>query len=97
MDRKEIYNLEFPDYCKEFNIFGYVFKRVDDYEERVKRLQHLVSGVDEYSIKANTGTHNITSFVERPIKEKKAVLPWAKNSATALDDILLFLRNEMYF
>jgi len=91
MNKKNVCNLEFPDYCKKFNIEGYVFKRVDNYEERVKSLQHLVTAYSEYSISINTGTHNITAFVEIPAKEKKAVLPWAKNNAAALDDILLLL------
>jgi len=91
MSKKSIYNLEFPEYCKELDIFGYVFKRVDEYEERLKSLQNLPGGVGEYSIDTNTGTHNITAFVEIPTKEKRAVLPWAENNAPALDDILLLL------
>lgn len=91
MNTKKIYNLEFPIYCKKLNIGGYVFRRVEDYERQVKSLQHLTTSLSEYSISANTGAHNITAFVDLPIKEKKAVFPWDKNSATALDDILLLL------
>ncbi|OYD17569.1 hypothetical protein CH333_00120 [candidate division WOR-3 bacterium JGI_Cruoil_03_44_89] len=91
MNRKKIYNLEFPSYCEKLNIGGHVFKRVKDYEKQVKSLQHLTTVLSEYSISANTGSHNITAFVELPIKEKKAVFPWDKNNATALNDILVLL------
>lgn len=91
MNKKNVYNLEFPIYCKQLNIGRYVFKRVKDYEKRIKSLQHLTEVHSEYSISRNTGSHSITAFVEIPTKQKKAVLPWAKNNPTALDDILLLL------
>jgi hypothetical protein len=39
----------------------------------------------------NTGNHAITATVSLPFQEDKAVLPWAYQNPTALDDILLLL------
>lgn len=88
---KYIYNLEFPSHCNEFDIFGYKFKRVDDYKEKVKSIQHLISVHSEFSIDATTGNHAITAFVKIPTVEKKAVLDYYTKSTKALKDILLLL------
>jgi len=53
--RKKVFNLEFPSWCHELNIFNYKFYRVDDYEQKYCSLQHLVTGFSEYNIKQNTG------------------------------------------
>lgn len=88
---RNIYNLEFPSYCQELNIFGYRFKRVLDYKEKFLSLQHLITSHYEFSVQANNGGHAITATVEIPPTEEKAVLPWENKSAKALQDILLLL------
>lgn len=87
----DIYNLEFRHRCFEMTIGGYRFTRVDDYEERLQGLQHLVSGVSEFSISANTGSHQITARLTPPDPEPPAVLPWSGDATTALDDLTLLL------
>ena len=64
--KRKIYNLEFPPWCPEINIYGYKFFRVKDYEHKVKTLQHLVSCISEFDIKQNTGGHAETAYVELP-------------------------------
>lgn len=90
-NQKQIYNFEFPSFCKQIEIDSYIFQRVPEYSERVKSLQHGVSITHEFRIPLTTGSHAITSIVDLPSKEKKAVLPWGKEMPTALDDILLLL------
>lgn len=89
--QKSIYNLEFPRFCKKMEIYGYIFQRVPEYQDRVKSLQHLSSVTSEFSIPMATGTHAITAIVDLPTKEDRAVLPWGHENPTALDDILLLL------
>jgi len=89
--QKQIYNLEFPSFCKKMEIYGYIFQRVPEYKERVKSLQHTASVFSEFEKPMATGTHAITAIVDLPFKEKLAVLPWGHNKPTALDDILLLL------
>ncbi|SDH43949.1 hypothetical protein [Desulfosporosinus hippei] len=89
--KRKIYNLEFPCRCTEITIFGYKFYRVKDYEEKVKRLQHLVSRISEYEIKQNTGGHSFTAYVELPEQEKNAIFQWENENSTALQDVLLLL------
>jgi hypothetical protein len=86
-----IYNLEFPSWCPELNIFGYRFTRVDDYQQKSLSLQHLVSSISEFAVEPTTGTHTVTSFVELPENEKEAILDWSGNNNTALMDVLLLL------
>ena len=40
MNVRPVYNLEFPSWCSEINIFGYRFSRVSNYEDKVLSLQH---------------------------------------------------------
>lgn len=87
-DARWIYNLVFPRGCRQLTIYGYAFRGVDEYEERVQSLQHLIG---ELGRPINTGTHAITASVDLPSKEKKPVIEWADKKATALDDILLLL------
>jgi hypothetical protein len=89
--KKLVYNLEFPSWCSELNIYGYRFTRIPDYEQTVAKLQHLVTGHSEYWKYPNTGQHCITSELEIPDREEKAVLPWSENRHTALEDVLLLL------
>ena len=91
MKKKWIYNLEFPSWCTEITMFGYRFTRLDDYGERVVRLQHLVGRHSEFRIPANTGENVITAYVELPENEEEAVLEWSGSNSTALSDILLLL------
>lgn len=89
--RKEVYNLEFPSRCEEMTIFGYRFTRVDNYQDKITSLQHLITSYSEFEIHANTGKHAVTAYVDLPEKEQEAVLAWADRSNTALTDILLLL------
>lgn len=85
--RKKVYNLEFPSWCQELTVFGYRFTRVEDYKEKYLSLQRIVEGSDsEFSIKANTGQHAHTAYVELPKNEEEPVLEWADKKVTALDD-----------
>ena len=86
-----VYNLIFPHSCREIAIHGYVFRRVEEYKERVQDLQHLTAAYNEFDRPINTGKHAVTAVVDFPTKEKKPVLGWADSNATALDDILLLL------
>lgn len=90
-DARWIYNFIFPQGCQQLTIYGYVFRRVDEYSERVQSLQHLISSFREFDQPINTGTHAITGCVDLPSKEKKPVIEWGDKKATALDDILLLL------
>ena len=92
MTEYEVYNLVFPDYCEEMKIFGYKFKRENDYSVKLKQLQHLcpVYPFKEFRIIENPGTNSITAKVEIPEEEKDSVLPW-KDGRKALHDILLLL------
>ncbi len=89
--RKQVYNLEFPSWCPTITIFGYRFIRVDDYQNRLNELQHLVTVHSEFKVPVNTGQHAITAYVEIPENEDKIVLEWSNQNSTALNDILLLL------
>ncbi len=89
--RKLVYNLEFPSWCPAMNIYGYKFSRVEDYAEKVLRLQHQFAFQSEFRISPTMGEHVITAYVDIPEHEDKAVLEWSKPKATALADLLLLL------
>ena len=89
--RKPVYNLEFPDWCREMTLLGYRFTRADDYPQQVRHLQHLVTVQSEFKITANTGTHAITADVEIPEHEERSLLEWSDNDATAINDVSLLL------
>lgn len=89
--KKEVFNLEFPSWCKEIIIFGYHFTKVDDYRDRLASLQHLVTCHAEFHIRASTGNHAVTAFVDLPVKEEKSVIKRLVSDNTALSDILLLL------
>jgi hypothetical protein len=87
---KVVYNLEFPYLREEMLLGGYRFYRAENYPERLKSLQHLVSCHSEFYVPATTGGHAITAYVEPPAEELPAVLsPYPGN--TALADIILLL------
>lgn len=73
------------------NIHGYHFTRVEDYREKVLRLQHKVPFQSEFKISQTMGEHVITAYVDLPKHEDKAVFEWSQRNATALNDILLLL------
>lgn len=89
--KRPVYNLEFPSWCPGFKIFGYEFSRVENYEDKVLNLQHLVNSSSEFRKRLNTGTHVHTAMVALPLEEQEAVLEWAGNNNTALMDVLLLL------
>src|SRR5215211_2921314 len=89
--QKFVFNLEFPSWCPAVNIHGYQFTRVDDYAEKVLRLQHQFAFQSEFKISPTMGEHVITAHVDLPKQEDKAVLEWSRPNATALNDILLLL------
>jgi len=88
---RQIYNLEFPSWCQELNIFGYRFVRVEKYAERLQCLQHVVAHLAEFNIDMNTGEHTVTAYVELPKNEEDAALEWSGDNNSALMDILLLL------
>lgn len=88
--KKQIFNLEFGMYCPEFTIHGYKFYRTKEYLDKVVNLQHLVNGFAEYKTLPNSGSHQITAYVDCPLEEPTPIFDWGF-SGTALDDILLLL------
>ena len=92
MKEYEVYNLQFPSHCKEMEIFGYKFKRVEEYPTIILELNQPVEIHSEFHIKPNTGNHTITAKVELPEKQKKFVLEWGGTTENwALHDIMLLL------
>lgn len=89
--RKKVYNLEFSPWSPGFEVYGYTFSRVENYEEKVKSLQHLASGYSEFELNQSTGNHAITAYVNIPEKEESAVLEWANSDSKALMDIMLLI------
>ncbi len=89
--RKFIFNMQFPDWCSAVNIHGYQFTRVEDYGEKVSRLQHQRPFHSEFKIAQTMGEHVITAYVDLPKHEDLAVLEWSKPNSTSLVDILLLL------
>lgn len=89
--KHQIFNFEFPSWCDQITIYGYRFTRLEDYENRLSKLQHLSSIHAEFQILVNTGEHSATSSIEYPKREPKAVLEWVEGNSTALNDILLLL------
>lgn len=87
----KVYNFQFPSWCNEVAIFGYRFSRIEEYKDRLLQLQHRSGIHSEFQILVNTGGHKITSKLEYPSKELKAVFEWEDNNATALHDILVLI------
>ena len=91
MKTYDVYNLVFPDYVDEMEIFGYKFNRVKNYPEELQKLQHRYPGsIKEFKIVACSGTNAITTKVIVPENEEDSVLPW-ESPKKAIHDILLLL------
>lgn len=90
METMRVFNLEFNAYVKEFYICGYRFYRVDDYYEKLIKLQHKFEFIHEFRIPLNTDTHSNTALVDIPGKEQDPIFEW-ENKSSALQDILLLL------
>ena len=85
-----VYNLEFPAFVHELKIAGYSFKRVENYEAALLGLQHRVAVQNEFNVRLNTGSHQLTARVDFPNEEERAILPWVEEGKfTKLQDILL--------
>lgn len=89
--KKEVFNLEFPSWCKEITIFGYHFTRVDDYRDRLASLQHWTPDHSEFKIRPNAGNHAVTAYVDLTEREEKSVLKQHGSDNIALSDVLLLL------
>ncbi|MFA6255094.1 MAG: hypothetical protein WC675_03630 [Patescibacteria group bacterium] len=90
--KKEIYNLEFPPYVSQLEIGGYIFKRIDNYNQLITELQHFVNiSGSENPIQPNTGKHMITATVSIPENEIKCCLPWTDPNSTQILDVLFLL------
>ena len=87
----DVYNLEFRCHCDEVTVFGYRFRRVREYRERLLSLMHGVHFVSEFNVPINTGSHALTATVEFSTPEHSAVLGWTGTDATALLDVVLLL------
>lgn len=87
----DVYNLEFRCHSDEMTIFGYRFRRVREYRERLLSLMHGVHSVSEFNVPINIGRHALTATVEFSAQEPSAVLGWTGNHATALLDVTLLL------
>lgn len=86
-----VFNLEFPMGCGFFDLCGYRFQRVKDYEKAIRTLPHLSSYFSEFPVKPQTGDHAVTADVALPRRQENAVMEWAGHNPTALDDLCLLL------
>lgn len=86
-----IYNFEFPAYIDQLTLGGYTFRRVPEYRDRLRSLQHLVGYFHEFQVAANFGENAITAEAFSPDPEPQALLKWRKPATTHLDDVLLIL------
>jgi len=88
----QIFNLEFPSYVEELKIDNYTFKKDKKYSVAFSKMMHLVNSFgSEYDTQAQTGSHQITSMVSLPVKEKRSALAFGDKSSTQLEDILFLL------
>ncbi len=87
----EVYNLEFPSWCDRISAGGYSFLRVPEYRDRYLALQHRTSGISEYEVACNSGSHQVTANVFLPDTEERSILFRQSLSHTGLDDLLLLL------
>ena len=84
MKKYDVYNLVFPDYVDEMEIFRYKFRKISEYDEAIKILHKKDLVVQNY-------THSVTANVEIPHSQESAVIAWENSESTELDDILLLL------
>jgi len=89
--RRPIYNLLFPTGCSEITVHGHRFSRIEEYQSRVRKLQHLGGLFSEFQIRPNTGEHAVTGYVDIPEPAESSILEWAGEGNTVLMDILLLL------
>lgn len=89
----EVYNLEFEWPDRKVQIGSYTFLPSEDYWDRYLQMQHprsMHSG-PHGSIKACTGSHQITGTVQCPENPRPPALGWGHDQPTELDDILFLL------
>ena len=86
-----VYNFEFPSHVGSLSLNEYIFKRVQDYGDKLGQLHHLDKCIDEFERTPNYGGHAITAEVITSTPEPPAILKWGKQGVTHLDDILLLL------
>jgi len=91
MNTPSVYNFEFPSYRDNLSLNGYLFKRVQNYEQALGQLQHIDKYSDEFERTPNYGGHAITAEVTIPTPEQRSILKWGKQEVTHLDDVLLLL------
>lgn len=84
----EVFNLEFPSWCDRIELRGYTFTRLEDYVERVRKLQHRNEVHAEFRSPVGNGVSIATALVSVPTAEPPAVFA-GKQGETELDDILL--------
>lgn len=103
MKTYDVYNLVFPDYRDEMEIFGYRFMRVEKYAKRVSNLYHpnsLSTPSGEFYFERNLGSHQHTAIVEVPENQENAVLEWSGPGYPAIDDLqlllMLFTRRDVF-
>jgi len=90
----EVYNLEFEWPDEDMQIAEYEFVPKADYIKRFRRLSHglpFLRPAPYGNIPSSNGSHIATGIVHIPEFEQNASLPWAREDATALDDIVLLL------
>jgi len=94
-----VYNLEFPMNCDNFNVYGYKFEKVKNYDENFSKLQNLFCPYKS-KINLNPCGNTITGIVEPLLKEKTSILYQESKTPSALFDILLllsiFTRREVF-
>ena len=90
----EVYNLEFEWPDEDMQMAGYEYVPKADYIERFRRLSHglpFLRPAPYGTIPGSNGSHISTGIVRIPESEQNASLPWAREDATVLDDIVLLL------
>jgi len=90
----EVYNLEFEWPDEDMKIANYKFVPKTDYIKRFKSLSHglpFLRPAPYGNIPRSNGSHISTGTVLIPSSERNPCLPWAREDATELDDILLLL------
>ena len=90
----EVYNLEFEWPDEDMKIANYKFIPKANYIERFKSLSHglpFLRPAPYGNIPRSNGSHISTGTVLVPSSERNPCLMWAREDATELDDIILFL------
>lgn len=89
----EVYNLEFEWPDERMEICHYTFIPKEDYIVRYKQLSHAraFSRQPYGAVRECNGSHISTGTVLIPSSERNPCLPWAREDATEIDDIILLL------